>query len=174
MESIGLILAGWIEQGWDLLKFGVVVNEYDGTIIMRFGKYHRTCPPGWNWKWPIFEEANNCFVTLETYSTKAQCLLTLDGVSVMVEGAIKGNVEDPKIHLLKVRDFENSISDVAQGLIKKEICSRTFDDCRANSEAVDKEITKAVRREAKKFGLHVETVILTTFDKVRTTRWINQ
>lgn len=90
----------------------------------------------------------------------------------MIEGAVKGSIDDPEKHLLKVRDFENALSDITQGIIKKVVSQHTFAECLEKD--IDASITNRTRTQADKFGVKVESVILTTFDRTRSIRILSQ
>lgn len=171
MDFVSTLLS-WIGSVWDYITPFFVINDYEEAVVMRFGRAHRDLKSGFHWKWPLAETVLTVFTSVETFSTKPQCVITHDGVSVLIEGAVKGKVEDARTHLIMVRDVENAISDIAQGIIKKEVSCRTFKAC--FEEDLDNEIAKKLRREAKKFGVSVESVILTTFDRVRSMRIMNQ
>lgn len=167
-------LFAWFETGFHMIKPFYKVDEWQGAILLRNGINKGRKLPGFHWKWPFIDELQTCSIATETVPIKAQSLVTTDNVSVFLEGAVKCNVIDPELYLLKVKDVENAISDLAQKSIKREIMTRTWDQCKidAMSEEIENQIAIKLRAKAKKFGIFVDEVILGTIDRGRTIRLI--
>ena len=165
------VIASWIEAGFTKILPFDVIPEWESGVLLRFGKYKRSVGPGgFYWKVPFIDEIWSCSVSTETIPTKSQSIITADGVSVFVSGAIKCYVEDARTYLIKVKDVDNAISDLAQAEIKKTIASLTFQECK--DKDIDHEISKKLRSSAKRWGIYVDAVTLTTFDRGRTIRLI--
>jgi len=162
MDFLSTILS-WIESAYDIIKPCYVLNEYEGAVVLRFGKKKSVPEPGFHWKWPIVDELLTCHIATETISVESQSLTTSDDKNIIVSGVVKCSVVDPAVYLIKVKDVSNAISDIAQGEIKQCIMARTWDQCRKPD--LDNEITIKVRREAKKWGIQVEFVTLTSLQK---------
>jgi regulator of protease activity HflC (stomatin/prohibitin superfamily) len=163
-------ILGLIETAWDHITPFFVIKEYEGGIRLRFGRYKGTLSAGPHWKLPLIDSIDTCSIAAETISTKSQSLMTKDNISIFVSGAVKCYVQDPEKYLIKVKDVDNAISDIAQGVIKRVITSKTFDECR--EQDIDKDITHKLKNQAEKWGVKVESVIITTIDKGRTIRLI--
>jgi regulator of protease activity HflC (stomatin/prohibitin superfamily) len=163
-------LIGLIETIYEHITTVTVVRDWEGAIRLRFGRFKGIVKPGLAWKIPLVDEIHTCSIAVETIPTKSQSLMTADGISIFVSGAVKCNVVDPEKYIIRVKDVDNAISDLAQGAIKAEITKNTFAQC--SETDIDNEISKKLRYKAKDWGVHVESVIITTFDKGKTIRLI--
>jgi regulator of protease activity HflC (stomatin/prohibitin superfamily) len=160
-----------LSDGWDTVKVFFWVNEYEGAILMRCGKYKRDLDPGFHWKWFIFDEVLTCSIATETMNVKSQSLTTRDEKTIVISAVVKCNIQNPKKYLLKVRDVTAAISDVAQGKIKGIVMRKTWDECR---EDWDSEITTALKSEAIKWGISVDYVTITDLAIIKTIRLIQE
>jgi regulator of protease activity HflC (stomatin/prohibitin superfamily) len=160
-----------ISDGWDTFKICFWVQEYEGAILMRVGKYKRDLEPGFHWKWFVFDEVLTCSIATETMNVKSQSLTTKDNHNIVISAVVKGNISNPKKYLLKVKDVTAAISDVTQGKIKDIVMHKTWEECRDN---LDETITSAVQSEAKKWGISVDYVTITDLAIIKTIRLIQQ
>lgn len=153
---------------WHLIIPFTVIEQYDGGVMLRLGKFHRELKPGFHWKWPFLETvlSHSCVIT--TMSLHPQTLTTKDQKSVVVKGIVKYRISDVKTFLLEVNDAVDAISDITQGFILEVIEDKTWDECMTNN--IDSIISRKVRNEAKKWGIEVVNVTLTNKGLIRTLR----
>lgn len=169
MNFISDIL-NWLTEVWEeYIKFWYVVRDYEGCVVLRFGKFHRESPPGFHWKLPGIDEVQTCQIATETVTVASQSLTTKDGQNIVLGAVVKCNISNPKKYLLEVKDVTSAISDITQGKIKNIIMMKTWDECRGD---IDQEITVAVRSEATKWGVRVLFVTITDLALIKTIRLI--
>jgi regulator of protease activity HflC (stomatin/prohibitin superfamily) len=162
---------GVLSEGWDSIKIFFWVQEYEGAILMRVGKFKRELDPGFHWKWFVFDEVLTCSIATETMSVKSQSLTTLDDKNIVLSAVVKCQISNPKKYLLKVKDVTNAISDVTQGKIKDIVMHKSWEQCR---EGLDEAITLALKPEAMKWGISVEYVTVTDLAIIKTFRLIQE
>ena len=163
---IDLIL-NWIEQ---LLPF-FIVRDYEESVVLRFGKYHRYVKKGIHWRIPFVDEPMTQHVVVTTLSLSPQSLYTLDKQNIVVKGVIKYRIADVQTFLLEVYDAQDAISDMTQSIIKSIIMSKTLDEC--IDPEIDNTLTKKARVEARKWGVEIQQVTLTDLAPIRSFRLIN-
>jgi regulator of protease activity HflC (stomatin/prohibitin superfamily) len=168
MNFISDIL-NWLSEIWEQLKFWYVVREYEGCIILRWGKFTKESDPGFHWKFPWIDEVMTCQIATETITVSSQSLTTQDGQNIVLSAVVKCNISNPKKYLLEVKDVPSAISDIAQGKIKNIVMLKTWDECRGD---LDGEITTAVKSEATKWGVRVQFVTITDLALIKTIRLI--
>jgi len=156
---------------YDFLPF-FIVKEYEEALHLSGGKFKRHLKAGFHWKWSFYDEILKQHITFTTINLPAQSLVTKDNKNIVVKAVVKYKVVDCRIFLLEVYDSVDAISDVSQGVIKNIIMPSTWEECR-NLET-DNTITKKIRTELRKFGVHIEAVTLTYIAEIRTIRLINQ
>jgi regulator of protease activity HflC (stomatin/prohibitin superfamily) len=161
------IITNW----WLQLTPVIIIRDYEGAVLLRFGKFYKVFEPGLHFKIPLFDEVIDHHVVVTTLSLDAQSLYTLDKKNIVVKGVIKYKISDVKTFLLEVYDAQDALSDMSQSIIKNVIMSMTLDEC-TDSE-LDNTLTKKVRVEARKWGVEVQQVTLTDLAPIRSFRFIN-
>lgn len=152
----------------DILPF-FVVKTWQESVVLRFGKVHRTRAPGIYLKIPFVDEPINTIVVTTTIETPAQTLVTADGQDVTLRSVIKYRISDVVAYTTEIYDATDAVMDFTQGSIMREVNTHSYDECRA-VESVSATITKKVRAEVKKYGIHIEHITLTNFIKTRNFR----
>ena len=160
----------FLRESWELALPFVVIRQYSGGVILRFGKFRKTIGPGLHWKIPFADSVDSCNVVMTTMSPGAQSVTTIDGKDVVIQCIIKYRVTDVKIFLMEVEEARDALADITQGVIRKVVAEKTWVECCAIS--VDKEITEQVRIEARKWGLRVIFVTLKTLGIMKSFRLI--
>ena len=162
----------WLKEGWDTISPFFIIREYEQGVLLRFGKYKKTyLHSGIYVKIPIFDEPHTCNVTMRTEKIGHQSLTTKDGKLVVVSSMAKYHIDDVKVFLLEVEEAIEAISDITQGIIKRSITDQEWKDCITND--FDKDITIKVRREVKKWGIHIDQITITEIATSKTLRVIN-
>jgi regulator of protease activity HflC (stomatin/prohibitin superfamily) len=170
MDFISAIL-NFLSETWDQVKWWYVIREYEGSVVLRFGKVVKESDPGFHWKIPFIDEVLTCIIATETMTVKSQSLTTKDDKNIVISAVVKCNISNPKKYLIKVKDVTNAISDVTQGKIKDIVMHKTWDECRGD---LDGDITKAVKSEAVKWGISVDYVTITDLAIIKTIRLIQE
>jgi regulator of protease activity HflC (stomatin/prohibitin superfamily) len=165
-KLVELLINWWIE-----LKPIVIIRDYEGAVLLRFGIFKRVLGPGLHFKIPFFDEVIDQHVVITTLSLDAQSLYTKDKQNIVVKGVIKYKISDVKIFLLEVWDAQDALSDMSSSIIKNVIMSMTMEEC--TDAELDNTLTKKVRVEAKKWGVEVQQVTLTDLAPIRSYRLIN-
>lgn len=168
-------LFDFLNDCWEDILPYFVVPQTQMAVVMRNGVYLKEAGPGPHLKMPkIFslgDEVNYVDVITETTETDPQSLTTLDGYEIVVSTIIKHRVSDPKTYLLDVFDVKSAIVDITMSKVKKNVMTRTWEECKEDS--LDNEIAKQTRVEAKKWGVHIEYVTVVNLAKMRSLRLIS-
>lgn len=164
-------LIQWIKEFWNEINPFFIVREYQEGVLLRNGKFKALLKAGFHMKLPFIDECIFQHIVQTTQSLSAQSLLSNDGKNIVVRGMVKYRIVDSKTYILEVFDAIDAISDVAQGIIKNIIMSKSFEECLDNE--LDNIITKKCRAEIKKFGVEIMQVTLTDIAPIRSYRLIN-
>lgn len=156
LQKIGSALFPW-----------TIVDSWQGGVILRLGKYHRTITPGFHWRIPFLEVAVVQSVVTTTTALRPQSVVTRDGKVMTTEAVVRWSVADAKAYILDIWDGPNVIIDSAQGAIANAL--RAVD---SDSAELPKKILTETRRALSKYGISVEAVTLTTMAPVRVIRLI--
>lgn len=163
-------LVDFIIQFLDLFRFFTVVPCYAGGVMLRLGKFNRMLLPGFHWKWPFrIEEALSTNVVPETMPVGPQSLTTKDGTSVVISTVVTFSIVDVKTFLLGIEGAGQVIEDATYGIVAQFVMSHGWEELREGLDMAN-ELTKAVRRHAKKYGVDVLTVQIADFTRSRSYR----
>ena len=160
----------FISSFWNLLRPWVVVDDYEGGVILRLGHYHRVLTPGLHWKLPLADTAIITSTVITTMALRPQTLTTKDDLSVVVSAIVKYQITEVRAYLLDIWDSADVLNDVTLGAIKETIASAEYADLQEKS--IEGHILTMVQEEAEKFGVHVHKVTFSDLGRVRSIRLI--
>lgn len=161
-------LLDFLSQFWTWLRPYELILEYEGGVILRFGKYHKTITPGLWWKWPLAEYAITCHTAITTLRLPSQTLTTKDSHQIGVSSIIKYKIESPKQYLLEIWNSGDVLVDVTMGAIKTVVNEQTLEDLiHENTEEL---ILKEVRKECNRYGFRIHKITFTDMGRIKTLR----
>ncbi len=151
---------------WDEIKIAYIIPEYEGSILLRLGKYKRTDEPGLHWKWPVIDQVHATSKAVTTVQPGAQSLMTKDGHNVVLSTVIKYNIKDVKPYLLEIEDRDDVLTDVTMGAVRAVVRNsnlKQLDNC-------DKKLLHKVRSDIGKYGFKIHDVTLIDIAPIKTLR----
>lgn len=149
--------------GW-LVPFSVL-REYEGGVLLRFGRFQRVLGPGFVWHWPMgIDEILKVNVAFDTMTTHDAGFTTLDGVSVAAAVAVGYRITDVQRFIVDVEDADSVVVDATSGTLRQLASQRTWAQIR--DAEFEEEVYKAVRKRAFKYGVTVDSVFFRTLTKL--------
>ena len=161
-----------IIQFADHLKPFWIMKEFNAGVRLRGGKFKEILIAGFHWKIPFWDEVFEHSIAWAAISLPVQSVTTKDGKSIVIKCVIKYRVVDIEHFMIEVYDATDAISDMTCGIIRRHVEARTWDECM--SQDVDKKITTDAKREAKRWGLEIETVTITDMGIIKSIRLYNE
>jgi regulator of protease activity HflC (stomatin/prohibitin superfamily) len=129
--------------------------------------------PGIHWYWPLTTDYEVTVTARYPTDIGTMSVVTSDGRSVIVSGSVVSWVNDVEAALGERNwDVHATLKEMVQFYIATAIRSRTLDEFLEEWETITTEITDSSKAEMKKFGVHVERVLLSDYDVSRTYRII--
>ena len=159
-----------LASGWDYIAPFVVIDAYQGAVVLRFGRYSRTLEAGFHWKWPLAERAIEVDTCLTTLRLAPQTLTSHDGKSLVVAAIVKYRIVDPKPYVIGILDQVDVLADVSMGAIAQ--CVRAVDAATLFSDPPEGKVATAIRRQVNRFGFEIEAVTFTDLGRVNSLRLI--
>ena len=97
------------EWAWDIAEkyifFWVICREYEGGVILLFGRYHYSLKPGrLNFKIPLIHESLTCLIKSETIESRPFTVTTKDKKTVSITLIGQYQVTDTRKWLLNAND----------------------------------------------------------------------
>lgn len=124
------------------------VDAAENGVVLRFGEFERTSPPGlhWHMPWPIetVEKVNIAEIARFPYRTQ---MLTKDENIVAVDLTVQYRRNDPTAYLFNVRDADDTLADVTVSAIREIVGRHKLDfilgEGRAEIARMTKELVQA-------------------------------
>jgi len=157
-------------SAWDHITPMTVVDAYEGGVVLRFGKYHRTLGPGMHFKIPLAERVALTPTCITTIRLPPQTITTKDNHSIAVSAIVKYSIVDVRQFITEVWDAVDVLADVTTGAIRKTVAAHTWAE--VLEQGVEQDIVEKVRREVSDFGFKVHRVTFVDLGRVRSIRLI--
>jgi regulator of protease activity HflC (stomatin/prohibitin superfamily) len=130
------------------------VPQQSAYIVERFGKYSRTLAPGLAFLWPIIEKIPYAKSLKEVaLAVPLQSAITLDNVTLDIDGVLYYRVVDPFKASYGVEDAEYAVTQLAQTTMRSEIGQLTLDNCLRERASLNHNISTAINSAAEAWGV---------------------
>ena len=160
----------FIATSWNVLRPLLVVSDYEGGVVLRFGRYNREITPGLNWKIPLADNAIITSTVTTTMALRPQTLTTKDDLTIVLSAIVKYHISDVRAYLLDIWDSADVINDLTLGAIREIVASVDYQELRGN--LIEEEVLKTIKDEASRYGVDIHKVTFSDLGKVRSLRLI--
>jgi regulator of protease activity HflC (stomatin/prohibitin superfamily) len=154
-----------VRFGMDMLPF-VIVEQWNGAVQLRCGKFIKVLSPGIHFKIPFFDSIIECPIITQSVNLPSQTLTTLDEQSIVLKSIIRYKVSNIQTYLLSVMHANDVLIDTTQGIIRDVVEMTRWDDL----VDVNYQITNEVKEFVVKWGIEVEAVTITDLGIVKSFR----
>ena len=154
-----------VRFGIDMLPF-VIVEQWNGSVQLRFGKFIKVLYPGIHFKIPFFDSVIETPVITQSVNLPSQTLTTLDDESIVLKSIIRYKVSNIQTYLLSVMHANDVLIDTTQGIIRDVVERTTWNDLVDVNETITNEVKEYVVR----WGIEVEAVTITDLGIVKSFR----
>ena len=154
-----------VRFGMDMLPF-VIVEQWNGAVQLRCGKFIKVLSPGIHFKIPFFDSVIECPVITQSVNLPSQTLTTLDEQSIVLKSIIRYKVNNVRTYLLGVMHANDVLIDTTQGMIRDVVELTTWEDL----VDVNETITNKVKEYVVRWGIEVEAVTITDLGLVKSFR----
>jgi regulator of protease activity HflC (stomatin/prohibitin superfamily) len=144
----------------------VIIEEWNGAVHLRLGKWIKTLLPGLHFKIPFFDSILECPVLTQSINLPSQTLTTLDEQSIVLKSIIRYRVSNVRTYLLNVMHATDVLIDTTQGMIRDVVELTAWEDL----VDVNHKITAEVKDFVVKWGIEVEAVTITDLGIVKSFR----
>ena len=152
----------------DILPFKIV-DQWEGGVHLKFGKFYRVVAPGLNWKMPFFDKIWVTPVITQSVHLKPQTLTTLDDRSIVLTTIVRYHVFNVQSFLLSVMHANDVLVDTTQGIIRDIVETTNWEDLVDLTNYVTPEVNEQVMR----WGITVEAVKFPDLSEIKTYRIIS-
>jgi regulator of protease activity HflC (stomatin/prohibitin superfamily) len=160
----------FIAASWNILRPILVVSDFEGGVVLRFGRYNREITPGLNWKIPLADNAIITSTVITTMALRPQTLTTKDDLTIVLSAIVKYHISDVRAYLLDIWDSADVLNDLTLGAIREIVASVKYEDLRG--KLIEEEVLKTITDEASRYGVDIHKVTFSDLGKVRSLRLI--
>ena len=140
------------------------IHPDEAGIRITLGKCVKDLAPGWYIDIPLIHSFIKVNVALQGVRFEIQSVTTKDDISLAIRGAVRYRISNARKAILETDDFDQSLEAVATGTISNVVSTRTYADLQ-DRDALQTELTKAVREAAQGWGIKLQNVYLSDFTK---------
>lgn len=152
----------------DILPFKII-NQWEGGVHLKYGKFHRVVAPGLAWKMPFFDKIWVTPVITQSVHLKPQTLTTLDDRSIVLTTIVRYHVFNVQSFLLTVMHANDVLIDTTQGIIRDIVETTKWNDLVDLTAYVTPEVDEMVTR----WGIKIEAVKFPDLSEIKTYRIIS-
>lgn len=152
ISLIGIILI--------IFSFIYIIKQFERSIILRLGKYHKQIGPGINHRIPFIDNVLVIDIRERVREFKAERMLTKDNVPVTIDAILRYKIIEGKTNdtILNVENFNEMIKQVSQTTLRNNIGSSLFQDILSKREEINQHIRAIISNEASNWGIEVTGV----------------
>ena len=160
----------FIVTSWRMLLPWVVVDDFEGGVILRLGRFNKELVPGFQWKLPLADIPVITSTVITTMSLRAQTLTTKDDLTIVVAAIVKYRITDARAYLLDVWDSADVLNDITMGAIREIVAASNYEYL--HNRLIEDDVLEMVKKEAGIFGVEVLKVTFSDLGKVKSLRLI--
>lgn len=143
-----------------IFSFIYIIKQFERSIILRLGKYHRQIGPGINYRIPFIDSVLVIDIRERVREFKAERMLTKDNVPVTIDAILRYKIIEDRTNdaILNVENFNEMIQQVSQTTLRNNIGSSVFQDILSKREEINQHIRSIISNEASHWGIEVAGV----------------
>lgn len=134
-------------------------DEWERSIVLRFGSYARSRKSGIHFKIPFVEKPVTVPVYEDSVDVMKQEAITKDNVPVEVDGVVffevKDNTQDVKDAIVNVGDYKKQTLNYATSILRDLVGKKELDDLLQKRDEIGDEIQRKLDDKTDSFGVRV-------------------
>src|SRR6266478_3873486 len=135
-----------------------ILREYERGVIFRLGKLLGAKGPGLIFLIPVVDRMVRMDLRVVTISVERQEVMTRDNVPVTVDAVVYFRVVDPQAAVVKVVNFLQATSLIAQTTLRSVLVPLPLDDLLSQRETINLKLQEIIDRQTEPWGVKVTAV----------------
>lgn len=152
--AIGVLLF-FILIVWPSVK---VVKQWERGLVLRFGSYIGTRPPGLNLIIPYVDRMVKVDTRVETMVVEPQEIITRDNVTVQVDAVAYFQVVNPEDAIMKVMNYEQATVQISLTTLRGVLGQSDLDELLAHRDRVNERLRQIIDEHTEPWGVQVTVV----------------
>ena len=132
-----------------------VNNEWNESLILRFGKFNRTVGGGLYFIVPIIDTAIKIDKRVTTIELAKQSVITKDNISVNIDAVAFIKITDTKKSIIGVQNYRNAVDLFAQTTLRNVLGQMTLDELLAKRHEAAERIKDDLDKAASDWGIDI-------------------
>lgn len=147
-----------------LFNFFYVLREYERAVVFTLGRFTSVKGPGLIIIIPFIQQIVRVDLRVVVMDVPPQDVISRDNVSVRVNAVVYFRVVDPERAIIRVEDFQNAVSQLAQTTLRSVLGQHELDEMLAKRSELNIDIQKTLDVHADEWGVRVNMVELKDID----------
>lgn len=135
-----------------------ILKEYERAVIFTLGRFWKVKGPGLILVVPIFQQMVKVQLRTVVMDVPTQDVISRDNVSVRVNAVVYFRVVDPQPAIIKVENYYEATSQLAQTTLRSVLGQHELDEMLAEREKLNADIQKILDEQTDAWGIKVSTV----------------
>jgi len=135
-----------------------IAQEYERSIIFRFGRYASVKGPGLYWIFPWIEQQRKVDIRTVTLAVERQETITKDSVTVKVDAVVWFRIVNPAKAIISVADYYVAVYQVALTSLRNIIGQHVLDEVLKERDTINHTLQKLVDVATEPWGIKIEMV----------------
>ena len=151
---IGAVIVGVVILGLAVR----IVQQYQGGVVLRFGRLLGVRSPGLNLIIPVVDRIYRIDMRTVTLTVEPQEVITRDNVTIKVDAVVYFAVIDCAKALLQVVDFAKATSQIALTTLRSVLGQSDLDELLAHREKINHRLQQIIDQHTEPWGVKVSVV----------------
>ncbi len=135
-----------------------IAQEYERSVIFRFGRYVGIRGPGLYWLIPLIESQRKIDIRTETVAVERQETITKDSVTAKVDAVLWYKIVDPSKAVISVADYRSAVHQVALTSLRNIIGQHVLDEVLKERDSINNTLRGIVDTATEPWGIQIEMV----------------
>jgi regulator of protease activity HflC (stomatin/prohibitin superfamily) len=135
-----------------------IVRQYEGGVVLRFGRLDGVRKPGLNFIIPFVDKMYRIDMRTVTLTVEPQEVITRDNVTIKVDAVVYFAVIDCTKALLQVVDFGKATSQIALTTLRSVLGQSDLDELLAHREKINRTLQQIIDEHTEPWGVVVSVV----------------
>ncbi len=141
-----------------LLSSVKILKEYERGVIFLLGRFWKVKGPGVVIVIPYVQLMERISLRTLVLDVPSQDLITSDNISIRVNAVVYYHVSDPKLAIIKVANFHEATSQLAQTTLRSALGAHELDQILSSRDKLNQQIRSILDEQTDAWGIKVSSV----------------
>lgn len=135
-----------------------ILPEYQRGVVFFLGRFQGVKGPGLIIVVPVIQQLVRVDLRVITFDVPSQDVISKDNVTVKVNAVLYFRVVDPERAIIRVENFGNATSQLAQTTLRSVMGKHDLDEMLAERDKINADIQEIIDTQTEEWGIKVATV----------------